>query len=325
MFDIAAQVIQWQRAGAPVTIARLVQTSGFSSLGPEQILAIGPDSELIGGLLHGVADDQVRAAIEDDRASRLIDLSISDQAAGAVGLSCGGSGRVLIQDWSEIEPAAWQALRDREPLCLITRVDGDGVGPTELYAAATIAAAEQKHGPGIARLFARGTTQTTLLPGAEWSAVVTALWPVPALIVVGAGLIAQALAAAADLLGWSTTVRTTAPAAVAALTGCTAADSIVVLSHDRDVDGPALQAALDGPIGYVGALGSRHTQAARREWLTAHGVAPADIDRIHGPAGLDIGAYGPAEIAVSIVAEIVAARSESSGVPLRARSGPVRG
>ncbi len=100
-------------------------------------------------------------------------------------------------------------------------------------------------------------------------------------------------------------------------------DAFVVLSHDRDVDGPALAAALSGSAGYVGALGSRRTQAARRDWMTDYGVDVADQDRIHGPAGLDIDAHTPAEIAISIVAEIVAGRSAATGGALRDRSGPV--
>jgi xanthine dehydrogenase accessory factor len=70
-------------------------------------------------------------------------------------------------------------------------------------------------------------------------------------------------------------------------------------------------------------LGSRHTQQARREWLTAHGVAQAEQARIHGPAGLDLDAHTPAEIAISIVAEILAHRAGTTGGSLRERPGPV--
>ena len=75
------------------------------------------------------------------------------------------------------------------------------------------------------------------------------------------------------------------------------------------MDGPALAAALSGRCGYVGALGSRRTQAARREWLTEHGVDDVAQARIHGPAGLDIDAHTPGEIAISVAAEILANRS----------------
>jgi xanthine dehydrogenase accessory factor len=146
---------------------------------------------------------------------------------------------------------------------------------------------------------------------------------VPDLVVVGDGLIADALAAMANLLGWPCRVTNSAEQAVAFAAELSSSDAFVVLSHDRDVDGPALSAALSGPVGYVGGLGSRHTQQARATWLTDHGVAAEGQARIHGPAGLDIDAHTPAEIAVSIVAEILASRSSSSGGALRDRSGPV--
>ena len=85
------------------------------------------------------------------------------------------------------------------------------------------------------------------------------------------------------------------------------ATAVVTLSHDTKIDDPALLAALASPAGYVGALGSRRSHAARRERLAAAGVAAADLDRIDGPVGIDIGAIGPSEIALSIAAAMVGA------------------
>ena len=83
--------------------------------------------------------------------------------------------------------------------------------------------------------------------------------------------------------------------------------AVVTLSHDTKIDDPALLAALAAPTGYVGALGSRRSHAARRERLALAGVSDADLDRIDAPVGLDIGAVGPSEIALSIAAAMVAA------------------
>jgi xanthine dehydrogenase accessory factor len=82
----------------------------------------------------------------------------------------------------------------------------------------------------------------------------------------------------------------------------------VALTHDPKLDDPALQAALASDAFYVGALGSRRTHARRRERLGEAGVSDADLDRIHAPIGLDLGGRAPEEIAVSILAEIVAVR-----------------
>ena len=95
--------------------------------------------------------------------------------------------------------------------------------------------------------------------------------------------------------------------------GLDASTAVVVLSHDRKIDDPALITALRSDAFYVGALGSKKTHAKRAERLFAAGLATADIERIHAPIGLDIGALGAAEIAVSIIAEITAVQRGKAG------------
>jgi xanthine dehydrogenase accessory factor len=84
--------------------------------------------------------------------------------------------------------------------------------------------------------------------------------------------------------------------------------AVVTLTHDPKLDDPALTAALRSPAFYIGALGSKKTHAARLGRLQRAGFSEADLARIHGPAGLDIGANSPAEIAVSVLAQLTAAR-----------------
>jgi xanthine dehydrogenase accessory factor len=136
---------------------------------------------------------------------------------------------------------------------------------------------------------------------------VTVLWPIPSMLIVGTGGIADALVAMADLLGWRARVVDEVSAANGIVARLASIDKLVVLSHDDDVAGPVLEAALAGPVGYIGALGSRRTQQSRADWLAYRGIT--DLSRIHGPAGLDIGARSAAEIAVSIVAQAVALAS----------------
>ena len=141
------------------------------------------------------------------------------------------------------------------------------------------------------------------------------------LLVVGDGAVADALVPMAELLGWSTMVTATLDAATAALP---AAQAVVVTSHDSDVDAPALAAAIAARPAYIGAMGSRGRQAQRKAWLLANGVAEAELAVVHGPAGLDIGANTPAEIALSILAELVATlRGASPEGSLRDGSGPI--
>ena len=148
--------------------------------------------------------------------------------------------------------------------------------------------------------------------------------PALRLAIVGAVHIAQHLAALADRLGYAVTVidPRTGFLTEARFPGVTldarwpdealeafaldARSAVVTLSHDSKIDEPALSAALRSPAFYVGALGSRRTQEKRRGRLREAGLAEADLDRIHGPVGLDLGAKSPAEIALSVAAELTA-------------------
>src|SRR5207237_1596222 len=101
------------------------------------------------------------------------------------------------------------------------------------------------------------------------------------------------------------------------------ATAIVVLTHDDKFDVPMLVGALTTDAFYVGALGSRRNQERRRERLLEAGVDESALDRISGPAGLDVGAHSPAETALSILAEIMAVRAGRDGGPLKQASGRI--
>ena len=141
------------------------------------------------------------------------------------------------------------------------------------------------------------------------------------LLVVGEGPVAGALVPMAELLGWRATVATTLPDVRSALRS---ARAVVVTSHDDELDSPAIAAALEAQVAYLGAMGSRARQGRRREWLLANGVAEDRLAEVHGPAGLDIGADSPAEIALSILAELVATlRGAGTTGSISDRDGPV--
>ncbi|MDP9286471.1 MAG: XdhC family protein [Actinomycetota bacterium] len=160
--------------------------------------------------------------------------------------------------------------------------------------------------------------------------------PPPRLVVVGAVDTGEALCAAAKAVGWRT-ICVDARARFATSERVPSADEIVVewpepaferirpdrdtavvvLTHDDKFDIPALASALRTDAFYVGALGSRRAQAKRRERLLEAGVTEEQLDRLRGPAGLDVGAESPAETAVSILAEALALRAGRLGGPLR--------
>jgi xanthine dehydrogenase accessory factor len=146
------------------------------------------------------------------------------------------------------------------------------------------------------------------------------------LLVVGDGPVSEALESFAAVLGWATVVARTTEEVAAALPSSAA---VVVTSHHEDLDAPAIASALalaPAPAGpaYVAAMGSRRTQARRRDWLVAHGVTEDQLARLHAPAGLDIGADAPPEIALAVLAELVATiRGVTTTGSLRDREGPI--
>lgn len=125
----------------------------------------------------------------------------------------------------------------------------------------------------------------------------------PQLIIVGDGPVTEALTAMVAVMGWPVSVTSDAPTIGGDI------DILVVTSHDEGADGPAIRSALAAGTFYVGAMGSRRTQTRRREWLLAAGVTEDALVVLRAPIGLDIGADQPGEIAVSILAEIIAQRS----------------
>lgn len=309
MYDIAAQVQGWIDEGRPVTVAMVVETRGFSNRDPAAAAAATPDRPAVGALLGAAATSAVGELLADPT-PRVAELLVSDEDAAAAGLACGGLARLLVT--GSVPPLLWRRLLDREPVSLVTELAADGtVGPTRL------AAATDSADPDLPERVRRGVSQTVRTP----DAVVTVLWPTPRVVIVGSGAIPDAIAAQARLLGWAPRIVTEAAGAQAAIAALSRADGVVVTSHDRTVDGPGLAAALHSRAGYVGALGSRRTQDERRAWLAEHGLT--DLSAVHGPAGLDLGGSTPAEIALAITAEMLAARSGASARALRDRSGAI--
>jgi xanthine dehydrogenase accessory factor len=212
---------------------------------------------------------------------------------------------------------------------LLVRRDGTtlGDGPAEL--------AEE-----VPELLARGRSRMLEQEGRRVFADVFA--PPPRLLVFGAVDTAEALCAAAKQLGWTTIVADARsrfatrkrlpsadeivvawPADALAQVQPDGRTAIVVLTHDEKFDVPALQGALATEAFYVGALGSRRAQAARRERLREAGVAQAELDRIAGPCGLDIGAESSPETALSILGEMLATRTGREGGRLRDAGGSI--
>ena len=313
MYEVALTVAACLQADTRVDIAWAVETDGFDSRDRSDAVALTPGGGRVGSLLSGALDGQLAdVAARGSAAGRLVELSATDIEALAVDLACGGTARCLVVPADQLPADLWDRLLDREPVCLVTGLDGGQVVGTSLFTSDTVANA----GDAVAEAFGRAVSDALMVD----DAVVTVLWPVPKMVIVGGGAIVDAIEQAAAALGWQARTTTDPATATGLVAGLAALDKLVVISHDVEFAGPVLAAALGTDVGYIGALGSQRTQQARADWLAYRGVT--DLERIHGPAGLDLGASTPPEIAVSIVAEALTTNAGTTGTSLSHNSGP---
>lgn len=313
MYELAEEMLAADDSTA--RLIRLVGAQGLSVRWPGEARADLADGRRLGQLLAGAADDAIAGALGSGPGRGLFEVAVGDREAVRAGLACGGRISLLVQPPTDIPARAWESFARRDDVGLVTELSGRQVGPTRLLddpaVPVEVREAATANGAG---------TWTGVVSAGGREYFVATYRALTRLVIVGEGLLAGALSAQAALLGWRATVCSDPAQAVPLAGSLGPADLIVVLSHDPGTDVAALAAALTSRAAYVGALGSRHTQARRQEGLAARGV---DGSRIHGPAGLDIGSSTPAEVAVAICAEALAVKTASGGGSLRDRPGPI--
>lgn len=356
MRDVLSELQRWHSSGEQIALATLVDTHGASPRPAGARLVCTRSGRMIGSVSGGcVENDVVHRAMQvlDENRSVVQRYGIDDEVSVAVGLSCGGEIDVLIEPF-ELD-AAWQsasqAIVDRVPVALCVALAPDALLGRHL------AVHEDGRSAGAidARLDARliDAAQTMLLDGGQRiveipfengsaRVFIESIPPEPRLFIVGATHIATSLCRLAVQLGFHVSVvdprtpfatRERFPDAHALLlewpdvvldaAGLDARCHVLTLTHDLKFDVPTLARALRSEVRYIGALGSRKTHERRLERLREQGFGEADLARIHTPIGLDIGARTPEEIALAILAEIVAVRRGRDGRPLRARPGRI--
>jgi xanthine dehydrogenase accessory factor len=338
---VVHQALAWRAAGRKVALATVARTWGSSPRPAGSKLAVNEATEFVGSVSGGCIEGAViQEALEvmTTGVSRMLEFGVSDETAWEVGLACGGKVEVFVEAVAPevgrgIERAVLEELvaarRAKHAVVLATPLDG---GPHRLLPVPAEPAGAAPAGDpltaAVAQVARRDQAEVVDIGGAQL--LEPHLAPLR-LIIVGAVHVAQPLAEMAALSGFAVTIvdprRAFATAArfpgqalvvtwpdeaIAAL-GPDARTAVVTLTHDPKLDDPALARALGSPAFYVGCLGSKKTHGARRVRLGERGVGAAALDRLHGPIGLRIGARTPAEIAVSILAEIVAALRGAPG------------
>lgn len=306
---VLATALDWIRAGRRVTLGTVVRTWGSSPRPPGSMMALREDGQLVGSVSGGcIEDDLIYRLRQGDQAfERPTVTTYGEQAEEGrrFGLPCGGTVQVVL------EPAA------------------EGGWVSELVAAITARR-------GVERTLDLATGVVTLTDSTEADRVefdgqhLRAIHaPRERLLIIGAGQLSRCVAGMAVMLDMDVIVCDPRPEyheGWAALEGVSLVtrlpdevvtglqpgprDAVIALTHDPKLDDLALMEALQSPAFFVGALGSRRTNAARRERLLEFDVTPAQLERLQGPVGLSIGAKTPAEIAVSILAQLVEFRRQ---------------
>ena len=293
---MALTVLACLRSGTRADVAWLVQADGLPVADWSDAVVFTPGGGRIGSMAGGALDGQLADRAGRWDAGRIVDIEVSEVEALIAGLPSTGSARCLLVPADTLPEALWELAVAREPIGLVCTLDVDVVAAIDLYTTGTVAEA----GETVETLFAAGESVSAVTE----DQVVSVFRAVPQLVVVGDTDVAGALVELASLIGWNARVAADAGSATGMIATLSGQDKVVVAAHDLELAGTALMAALESEVGYIGALGARRMQENRADWLAYRGVT--DLTRIHGPAGLDIGADTPAEIAVSILAEAIA-------------------
>ena len=321
--SIPEQALAWIDGGTPAALATVVETWGSAPRPVGSQLAVSAEAEIAGSVSGGCVEGAVVAealeALEDGR-PRVLEFGVTNEEAFAVGLACGGTIRVLVEPVGVGDGPRVELIRDlcaaraaRRPVAYVVELDAWSRLLLDRAAGAPI-------GAEVRRALTADRSGFAEIEDGRWFVGVHN--PPLRLAVVGAVHIAQPLMTMARALGYDATlidprdafasearfpgeriVREWPDAALAAH-GLDSRTAVVTLTHDPKLDDPAIRAALRSEIFYLGCLGSTRTHAKRVARLAEAGFSEAEIARIHAPVGLDIGARSPAEIAVSILAQL---------------------
>lgn len=341
--------------GERLAIATVVRTWRSAPRPAGATMAVTAEGRAIGSISGGCVEGAVyQAALEvlAGEPARTCRFGVSDDDAFGIGLTCGGTIEVLVEPavgstWHHLDRV--QAARAAEqPVVLATVVEGATVGAALLVGDDGATEGTLGEGPDLDATVADAAG--ALLGGgpaavARFDEVAVFLQPFvprPRLVVLGAIDFAGPLVRAGRLAGFRVSVCDARPVFATperfpeadevvvdwphrflARTPITRSTVICVLTHDHKFDVPALEVALRSPAAYVGAMGSRRTNEERLERLRAEGLAPAELDRLRSPIGLDLGASTAEETAFSILAEVIAERHGATGRPLRTLEGPI--
>lgn len=335
MRDILSDLDRWYTEGQQMALATVVQTWGSAPRRAGSRMVITSAGQFSGSVSGGCVENAVIEAaldsIKTDRA-QLLHFGVADETAWEVGLACGGSIDIFVKPLdTNFFPSLRSAWMEETQSVHVTVIRGsehilgrEMLVPEDGTVTGTIGNHRQKRALELAsEVFLRGKSQR-ILCDEETELFLELIAPPPMLVAVGGVHITVALMSMAKTLGYRTVVIDPRsvwgneerfpdvdqliqawPRKAFQQLKLTRSTAVVMLTHDAKLDDPALKIVLDSPAFYVGALGSKGTNAKRRERLLDDGITEEQLSRLHAPIGLDIGAETPEEIALAILSEVV--------------------
>jgi xanthine dehydrogenase accessory factor len=338
MLDILSTIDEWLREGRQVALATVVDTWGSAPRQRGAKMGVSADMAMIGSVSGGCVETAVvEEALESLNTGkpRLLHYGVSDDTAWEVGLACGGKISVLVEP---LDKGWWDKIaadvRQDTATVTATVLDGDLAGQKALIEPSGVVYATDGLRDGVRESITDAASDalekgiSERMQVNDIDVLLDVYRPRPRLVIIGGAHVAMALKNFAHELGFRVflidprqafatkerfpdveLISHRYPDKALAEIGMTPETYIAILTHDPKIDDPALKAALPGPAPYIGILSSRRTHEKRVERLTKAGVDPELIKRAHVPIGLDIGAKTPEEIALCIMAQIVAVRN----------------
>ena len=328
MHDIADVLDAWLDGAGEIALSTVVETWGSGPRRPGARMTVDATGRIAGSVSGGCVEGAVvRTARGVMRTGKpeLLRFAVANETAWEVGLSCGGRISIFVErpDREAIR-AVRGAMEARVPVSLAVVVEGPNQGRR------AVVTERETHGDGALaevgrEALERGRPLVREIPAGRVFADV--VLPPDSLVIVGGVHVAQTLAVLARAVGYRVAICDPRPVfgsperfpgvdlvndwpeAAFERVGLDAGTAVATLTHDPKLDDPALAAALRSPAFYVGALGSRRTHAKRLARLRDRGVAEGDLERIAAPIGLPIGARTPDQIALAVMAQVVAARN----------------
>ncbi len=307
MRDVLGDVRAWLAAGDRVALATVVSTWGSAPRPAGSRMAISASGKIAGsvsgGCLEGEVFEQAQSVLKG-APPQLFHYGVSDDLAWTVGLSCGGEVDILVEPLTDVHRELMAAIEAEKPVVLETAT-GEQAGARSL---------PQRADGLFLEPFPRP----------------------PELLIFGGSHVAIPLTRLASVLGYRVTIVDARskfadperfpgahkvihawPDEVLSGMPMDASSYVVILTHDPKFDDPTIRAALAGQPRYIGAIGSRKTHRDRVARLVAAGITPKELERVHAPIGLDLGAQTAEETALAILSEMVAVRHAKTGGPMK--------